>query len=68
MISVYIDDLNTGCIQIIEKFYFENCQMEDAAYREKFEKEFRCKSSLGKTGWLMTFEDDDYTWFLLRYS
>ena len=68
MISVYIDDLNPCCQKAIENFYIANCQMEDAMYIVEFNKKFRCKCSLGATGWLMSFEDEDYTWFLLKYN
>lgn len=70
MVIIAIDALSGSWYDAIENFYFENELMNKAEYIEKFNQTFRCKaiSSSDNVYWYMQFNDEDYTWFLLRYS
>ena len=71
MVTINIDKLTGNLYNAIESFYMMNEQLSNVEYMDKFEKTFRCKAYRNPADineWLMEFTDEEYTWFLLRWS
>lgn len=69
MITIDIDKLESPYYDAIEHFWEMNNHLTNEQYIEKFQNQFRCKADKrGDGGWNMVFKDEDYTWFVLRWS
>lgn len=69
MITLDIDKLESPYYDAIDHFYAMNNHLSNIEYIDKFEQTYRCKAvRRGDGGWDMVFKDEDYTWFLLKWS
>lgn len=69
MITLDLDKLKSPYDDAIDHFWAMNNHLTNEQYIEKFENQFRCKAAKrGDGGWNMIFKDEDYTWFLMRWS
>lgn len=69
MITIDIDKLEGPYYEAVENFWLMNNELSNEEYIDKFEKIYRCKTVRRKDGgWDMVFKDEDYTWFMLKWS
>lgn len=69
MITKAIYELPDKARHSIQEFYYANADLLTHEYMELFHKTFRCTTEEISFGeWTLTFEDADYTWFILKWG